>query len=135
MPNQGGYRLLEKMEDTMTNGGHAVVQSPSPTQQSNQADYASQQQNEPMPFKPDNHLALAIITTICCCLPFGIVGIVKASKVNSLYLSKQYAAAQQAADEAKKWSIIGIVIGLIWEVIVFAMYGAAFIAGLSGSSY
>lgn len=119
------------MEDTITNGEHAVIQSPSQTQQSNQEDYTSQNQNEPIPFKPDNHMELAIITTICCCLPFGIVGIVKASKVNSLYLSKQYAAAQQAADEAKKWSIISIVIGLIMN----AIYVVAFIAGQSGSNY
>ena len=41
--------------------------------------------NQMLP-KPDNNLVLAIFTTICCCLPFGIVAIVKASSVNTLYL-------------------------------------------------
>ena len=38
-----------------------------------------QQVSTPMPPKPDNNLVLAIICTICCCLPLGIVGIVKAN--------------------------------------------------------
>lgn len=66
-----------------------------------------QQVSTPMPPKPDNNLVLAIICTICCCLPLGIVGIVKASKVNGLYYAKQYEAANLAAQEAKKWSLIG----------------------------
>ena len=66
-----------------------------------------------MPPKPNNYMALAILTTIFCCLPFGIVGIVKASKVNSLYMLKQYDLAMQASADAKKWSIIGIVAGLV----------------------
>lgn len=37
------------------------------------------------PAKPYNYLALAIVCTILCCLPLGIVGIVKANKVNTLY--------------------------------------------------
>lgn len=79
----------------------------------------------PMPPKPDNHLAMAILTTILCCLPFGIVAIVKASKVNSLYLMKQYDLAQKTADEAKKWSLIGIICGLVVYVIYAIVYGAA----------
>ena len=47
--------------------------------------------------KPNNHMALAILTTICCCLPLGIVAIVKASSVDSLYVAKQYTAAMAAA--------------------------------------
>ena len=52
-----------------------------------------QQVSTPMPPKPDNNMVLAIACTVCCCLPFGIVGIIKASKVNGLYLTKQYEAA------------------------------------------
>lgn len=71
----------------------------------------------PMPPKPDNNMALAILCTICCCLPLGIVAIIKASKVNSLYLCKQYEAALLTAEEAKKWSIIGIAVGFAVNVI------------------
>ena len=58
---------------------------------------------EQIMMKPNNHMALAILTTICCCLPLGIVAIVKASSVDSLYVAKQYTAAMAAAKEAKKW--------------------------------
>ena len=68
--------------------------------------------NQMLP-KPDNNLVLAIFTTICCCLPFGIVAIVKASSVNTLYLSGNYQAAVIAAAEAKKWSIWGIIAGVV----------------------
>ena len=34
--------------------------------------------------QPSSHLALAILVTIFCCLPFGIVSIVKASQVSGL---------------------------------------------------
>ena len=77
-----------------------------------------QQVSTPMPPKPDNNLVLAIICTICCCLPLGIVGIVKASKVNGLYYAKQYEAANLAAQEAKKWSLIGIGFGYQHNLLV-----------------
>lgn len=69
--------------------------------------------------KPDNNLALAIFTTVCCCLPFGIMAIIKANSVDSLYMMKQYDAAIMAANEAKKWSFIGIIISLA----VWVLYG------------
>lgn len=67
--------------------------------------------------KPDNNLVMAILCTICCCLPLGIVGIIKATKVDSYYNAGQYALAKQSADEAKKYSMIGIVVGGIVSVI------------------
>ena len=88
------------------------------------------QVSTPMPPKPDNNLVLAIICTICCCLPLGIVGIVKASKVNGLYYAKQYEAANLAAQEAKKWSLIGIGVGLVINIIYWLVYGATIFAML-----
>ena len=84
-----------------------------------------------MPPKPDNNLVLAILTTVCCCLPFGIVGIVMASKVNGLYLAGQYEAAEKAAKDAKKWSLIGIACGVVIGIIYMAIYGVAMFAALN----
>lgn len=81
-----------------------------------------------MPPKPDNNLVLAIVCTVCCCLPLGIVGILKATKVNELYFAKQYQAAALAAQEAKKWSLIGIIAGAVVYIIYFIVYGAAIFA-------
>lgn len=71
--------------------------------------------------KPNSNMILAIFTTICCCLPIGIYAIIKASNVDGLYMAKQYEAAQAAADEAKKWSIIGIAVGAVVSVIYAAI--------------
>ena len=75
--------------------------------------------------QPDNWLVWAILVTICCCTPFGIVAIYKSAKVNPYYESGAYAQAQQAAGEAQKWVIIAAVCGIIFQVLylifVFAM--------------
>ncbi len=77
--------------------------------------------NQQMP-KPDNNMVMAILCTICCCLPLGIVGIVKASKVNSFYIAGMYAEAVKAADDAKKWSLIGIIAGAVINAIYLICY-------------
>ena len=79
---------------------------------------------------PENHMVWAILTTIMCCLPLGVVAIIKASKVEQLWYQGFHEEAQKAADEAKKWSIwsavsIGIfaVLYLIVVLIIFAIEG------------
>ena len=104
----------------------------------NEQEQVAQEQNvqEQMSMmKPDNHMALAIFTTICCCLPLGIVAIVKANSVNSLYMMKQYQAAVMASNEAKKWSVIGIVISLVvWVLYIVFFGGLAALAGFASLS-
>jgi hypothetical protein len=68
-----------------------------------------------------NYLVQSVMVTLCCCLPFGIVAIVNAAKVNSLIEAGDYQAAQQASDEAKKWSTIGFVCGLIVNALVWGI--------------
>ena len=104
----------------------------------NEQEQVAQEQNvqEQIPMmKPDNHMALTIFTTICCCLPLGIVAIVKANSVNSLYMMKQYQAAVMASNEAKKWSMIGIVISLVvWVLYIVFFGGLAALAGFASLS-
>jgi hypothetical protein len=75
--------------------------------------------------QPNNHLVWAILTTLFCCLPLGIVSIVKSAQVSGLWAGGRYADAQQAADSAKKWAIWSAVIG----VIAFVIYGILIAAG------
>lgn len=83
--------------------------------------------NEMVNHRPDNYLVWAILSTVLCCLPFGIVSIVYAAKVNSLFDANQYEAALEASKNAKKWAIIaavsGAVIGVIY--IIFVLIGAS----------
>lgn len=59
------------------------------------------------PAKPNPHMALAILSTILCC-PFGIAALISASKVESLYLDKDYEGAQEMSKSVTKWSIWAI---------------------------
>ncbi|MEB3984082.1 CD225/dispanin family protein [Mycobacterium sp. 663a-19] len=71
---------------------------------------------------PDNYLVWSILATIFCCLPFGIVAIVKSSQVNGLWAQGRYAEAQASAEAAKKWVIwsvvVGVVVGVIYGILM-----------------
>ena len=67
--------------------------------------------------KPDNYLVWAILSTVLCCVPLGIVAIVKSSKVDSLWLNGNYAESIQAANDAKKWALISAGAGIAGVVI------------------
>ncbi len=83
---------------------------------------------------PSNNLAFAIIVTILCCLPFGIVAIIKAAEVNGKWAQGDYAGATASAAAAKKWSIIGLVTGLVVIVLYFVFVVVVGI-GASTSNY
>lgn len=73
--------------------------------------------------KPSAHLALSILVTIFCCLPFGIVGIVYASKVDSNWMAGYYDLARQNSLKARNWSVTGIVIGaVLWVLYLILVY-------------
>jgi hypothetical protein len=67
--------------------------------------------------QPDTNLVWAILATLFCCLPLGIVSIVKATQVSGLWMQGRYAEAQQASADARKWAIWAAVIGAIVIVI------------------
>jgi len=83
--------------------------------------------------RPQNYLILAILTTIFCCIPTGIVSIVYSSRVNTLYAEGRYQEAISASKTAKTWGIAGLVIGLFSYIILFAIYGLAIFAILAGN--
>lgn len=88
---------------------------------------------ENKPARPKNYLALALITTLLCCIPLGIVSIIYSTKVNSTYEAGNYDAALKASNNAKTWGIVALAAGLIAYIIVFLIYGVALFAVLSGS--
>lgn len=62
---------------------------------------------------PKNWLVESILVTLLCCLPFGIVSIIYATKVDTLWSSGQFDAAEQASRDAGKWVRIGFFVGLV----------------------
>lgn len=87
------------------------------------------------PPRPDSYLALAIINTIICCLPIGIVSIIYSTKVNSLYDDGRYSEANRASKNAKTWAYVSIGIGLLFYLGVFLIYGAIIFAALSNGEF
>lgn len=82
---------------------------------------------------PKTWLAESILVTLFCCIPFGIVGIVKASSVSSKFSVGDFAGARNASADAKKWTTIGFICGIVWIVIyiLFCVFGA--MLGILGS--
>lgn len=66
---------------------------------------------------PDNHLTKAIIATIFCCLPLGVISLIKATKVDSLWAQGNYEAARESASSADTWANVSMVIGIISFII------------------
>ena len=66
---------------------------------------------------PPTHLLWAILSTACCCLPLGIVAIVKSSQVSTYYSRGNYDAALIASDDARRWCIYALVVGLLLPLI------------------
>ena len=79
-------------------------------------------QQPPAGQPPNNNLVLAILATVFCFPPTGIVAIVKASQVSGLWAQGQYAEAQASADAAKKWvkwSVIAwVVLAVLYGIFV-----------------
>ncbi len=90
--------------------------------------YPAPQPGWPPQREPDNYLVWAILVTIMCCLPLGIVSIVYSTKVSGLWAQGRYAEAQTAADNAKKWAIIAAVVGVAATVIGVVLWFAMFAA-------
>ena len=84
---------------------------------------------ENRPERPNSYLALAIVSTILCCLPTGIVSIVYATKVNSAYADGNYNQANRASQNAKTWGLVSVGLGLLGLILYF-IFGAALLAGL-----
>ena len=84
--------------------------------------YTASRNPQPM-YKPDSWLAWSIVSLIlcffCCWLsiplsvPFSIVGIVHASKVDNLWASGQHEEAYRNAKSARQWTIASAITGFM----------------------
>lgn len=82
---------------------------------------------DPIPPLPKTWLLESILVTCFCCLPFGIVGIINATKVENLYSNGNYKLALEQSNQAKKWTLWGFFIMLAFWIIYILIIGIAFI--------
>lgn len=117
---QQTYQSYESAQQTYQSYGSAPQQ-----------DYQSYQTYS-QPEKPINwvpYLVLSIITTLCCCLPFGIAGIVFSAKINGAMNAGDYEGAKKAAKMAKIWIIVSAALGLVVEIIYILLV----VVGIAGA--
>ncbi len=79
----------------------------------------------------NNYLVPAIFSTICCCLPFGIVSIVYAAQVNGKLAIGDIGGAQQSAANAKMWFWIAFGVGLAINLLVLVVYLLAIVGAVA----
>ena len=87
--------------------------------------------NPNKPPRPNSYLALAIISTVVCCLPLGIISIINATKVNSAYEDGNYALAESASKSAKTWGLVSIGLGVLVYGGVMVLYGVGIMAAIA----
>lgn len=73
-----------------------------------------EQAPEPM---PPTYTIWAILATICCCLPAGIIALVFSASVSSKYYARDYEGARKASERTEMWIIASIVLGVISNIL------------------
>lgn len=71
------------------------------------------------PMKPDTNLTMAILCTLFCCVPFGVVAIYYASKVNTSYHQGAYFDAENYSEKAKSYTYWGVGLGIVLDMLYF----------------
>lgn len=101
-----------------------------PTQQNQFYQQPMNQQGPP----PKTWLVESILVVVLCTcgLPFGIAGIVNATKVESRWYAGDKDGALQASKDAAKWTKIGFfvgIVGIILYVLLIVVFGVMGNAG------
>lgn len=78
---------------------------------------------------PENNMVWAILSTVLCCVPLGIVAIVKADKVTKLWAQGRYDEAHEAASSAGLWSLWSAVVAIVGTVGFFVVAVLVAVAG------
>lgn len=79
------------------------------------------------PTRVPNYLAQAILVTLFCCVPFGIVSIVYAAQVNGKVALGDMEGARRTSRSAKNWAWISFGVGLAISAgwVILALVGFA----------
>ena len=79
---------------------------------------------------PPTNLVWAILTTILCCLPLGIVSIVYASQVDSEWMRGNYENARRKSLLARNWAIASAVTSFVLGGLYFIIVMCGVLTGI-----
>lgn len=120
-PVAQGQPLATEAQPT---SGTSTVTTGQPVQQPVQGYDPVQQPAAPEPCPPTN-LVWAIISTILCCLPTGIVAIIYALKVTNKYREGDIEGAKRASETGAWWCIATIILGILFLPIAMLVSGVS----------
>jgi len=66
---------------------------------------------------PPSHMGLALIATLFCFFPIGIIALVKSSEVGKFHRCGAYESSKQASQKARYWAMLSIKIGVVCHII------------------
>lgn len=94
----------------------------------------------PMPPRPIGHIILTAISAFLCfgtiiLLPFPIIGFIKCLEAEKKYNIGLYAEAIEAAQKARKWSLIGIGVFTALFLLIIILYFVLISTMLSSSVF
>ena len=78
-----------------------------------------------------NYLIPAILSTVLCCLPLGVVSIIFATQVNSKVASGDIAGAMEASKKAKMFMFLSIGLGVLFYATIIIIWILFFGAALA----
>ena len=122
VPELQGFYVAEQVQDGVVTGQpvQPVQQQTSYQPAQQQPQYVGQEpvQQTPPAECPPTNLVWAIITTLMCCLPAGIVAIVYAIKVQNKYREGDIEGAKRASETGAWWCIASIILGILtWPLL------------------
>lgn len=108
-------------------GSQQSPQSYGQQQYYGQHQYAQPQYAQPHAHMPNDwkmaNIIVTILSLLCCCNPIslvtGIIGIVKSGNVRTLFNHGDQLAAEEAAESAKKWFFITLILMIVLSLLGF----------------
>ena len=84
------------------------------------------------PAAPKNWLIESVLVTIFCCTPLGIVSIILALLVDTMWREGHFAAAERLSQEAGRWVKYSMIFGAIAYILYFMLMSSGMFSGLGG---
>lgn len=111
---QGLYEMVTPNAEPAAVGQPAQAQPVEPNPAVQQTEYNYQPQPAATEPCPPTNLAWAIISTVLCCIPTGIVAIIYALKVSNKYREGDIEGAKRASETGAWWCIATIILGILF---------------------
>ncbi|MDD6139832.1 MAG: CD225/dispanin family protein [Bacteroidales bacterium] len=70
---------------------------------------------------PPSNMVWAVLATVLCCMPVGIVSIVYSCRVSSLYAKGDFVGAKRASDRAAYWALGSAIVHMVTYPITSAL--------------